>query len=57
MLFRSKYPGVVDVSIGAPISSVGREADELTRQVEQWIEDEMQRLDPQAYLEPAVAKA
>ena len=48
---------MVDVSIGAPISSVGREADELTRQVEQWIEDEMQRLDPQAYLEPAVAKA
>ena len=52
-----KYPGVVDVSIGAPIPSVGREADELTQQVEQWIESEMQRLDPEAYSEPLVSKA
>jgi 1-acyl-sn-glycerol-3-phosphate acyltransferase len=44
-----KYPGVVDVSIGQPIPSVGRDADELTREVEQWIEAEMQRLDPEAY--------
>ncbi|WP_310625699.1 lysophospholipid acyltransferase family protein [Limnohabitans sp.] len=44
-----KYPGVVDVSIGKPISSVGREADELMREVEIWIEAEMQRLDPEAY--------
>ena len=45
-----KFPGVVDVSIGAPIGSVGREADELTREVENWIESEMHRLDPEAYV-------
>ena len=44
-----KYPGVVDVSIGAPIASTGRDADDLMREVAQWIETEMQRLDPQAY--------
>ena len=45
-----KYPGVVDVSIGKPIPSVVRDADDLTREVEQWIEAEMQRLDPEAYI-------
>ena len=45
-----KFPGVVDVSIGAPIDSVGRDADELTQQVAQWIEAEMHRLDPEAYV-------
>ncbi len=44
-----KYPGVVDVSIGKPIPSEGRDADELCREVEQWIEAEMRRLDPTAY--------
>ena len=42
-------PGVVDVSIGKPIAAVGREADELMREVETWIEAEMRRLDPEAY--------
>jgi 1-acyl-sn-glycerol-3-phosphate acyltransferase len=42
-------PGVIDVSIGRPIPSVGREADELMREVETWIEAEMRRLDPEAY--------
>ena len=42
-------PGVVDVSIGRPIASVGREADELMREVETWIEAEMRRIDPEAY--------
>jgi len=42
-------PGVVDVSIGKPIPSVGRQADELMREVETWIEAEMRRLDPEAY--------
>ncbi len=42
-------PGVVEVSIGKPIASVGREADELMREVEAWIEGEMRRLDPEAY--------
>lgn len=44
-----KFPGVVDVSIGKPIASQGRLADELMREVEQWIETEMHRLDPDAY--------
>lgn len=45
-----KYPGVVEVSIGQPIPSAGREAKELMREVEAWIEAEMRRLDPDAYL-------
>lgn len=44
-----KTPGVVDVSIGKPIPSVGREASELMSEVEAWIESEMHRLDPEAY--------
>ena len=42
-------PGVVDVSIGKPISSQGREPPEMMREVEAWIEAEMRRLDPDAY--------
>ena len=42
-------PGVVDVSIGKPIASVGRQPDELMKEVETWIEGEMRRLDPGAY--------
>jgi 1-acyl-sn-glycerol-3-phosphate acyltransferase len=42
-------PGVIDVSIGRPIASRGREPDELMREVEAWIEAEMRRLDPEAY--------
>jgi 1-acyl-sn-glycerol-3-phosphate acyltransferase len=45
-----KTPGVVDVSIGKPIPSVGRDAEELMREVETWIEAEMHRLDPEAYV-------
>lgn len=44
-----KKPGVVDFSIGKPISSAGRKPDELMREVEAWIEAEMHRLDPEAY--------
>ena len=44
-----KTPGLVDVSIGKPIPSVGREPAELMREVEAWIEAEMRRLDPDAY--------
>ena len=40
-----KHPGVVTVSIGKPIDSRGLKAEALTRQVEDWIEPEMQRLD------------
>ena len=42
-------PGVIDVSVGFPIASTGREPDELMREVETWIEAEMRRLDPEAY--------
>ena len=48
-------PGVIDVSIGRPIDSAGRRADELMREAEQWIEAEMQRLDPEAYPRDAAA--
>jgi len=48
-------PGVIDVSIGHPISSDGREPDDLMREVETWIEGEMHRLDPQAYSAPQAA--
>jgi 1-acyl-sn-glycerol-3-phosphate acyltransferase len=44
-----KLPGLVDVSIGKPIPSEGRQPDELMREVEAWIEAEMYRLDPEAY--------
>ena len=44
-----KFSGVVDVSIGQPIASAGRDADELMAEVENWIEAEMRRLDPDAY--------
>jgi 1-acyl-sn-glycerol-3-phosphate acyltransferase len=43
-------PGLVEISIGKPIPSIGREPDELMREVETWIETEMRRLDPEAYV-------
>jgi 1-acyl-sn-glycerol-3-phosphate acyltransferase len=43
-------PGVIDISIGDPISPVGREPNELMREIETWIEAEMRRLDPDAYV-------
>ena len=46
-----KRPGIVDISIGKPIPSAGRQPDELMREVEAWIEAEMRRLDPEAYAE------
>ena len=45
-----KRPGIVDISIGKPIPSAGRQSDELMREVEEWIESEMRRLDPDAYV-------
>jgi 1-acyl-sn-glycerol-3-phosphate acyltransferase len=52
-------PGVVDVSIGPPIPSTGRQPEELMREVQAWIEAEMRRLDPEAYAPttPAAAAA
>jgi 1-acyl-sn-glycerol-3-phosphate acyltransferase len=45
------------VSIGPAIASVGREPDELMREVEAWIEGEMHRLDPEAYAGASAAGA
>jgi 1-acyl-sn-glycerol-3-phosphate acyltransferase len=39
-----KYPGVVTISIGPKMSSQGRKASELMREVEEWIESEMLRI-------------
>jgi 1-acyl-sn-glycerol-3-phosphate acyltransferase len=50
-------PGVIDLSVGHPIESTGREPDELMREVETWIEAEMRRLDPEAYPASEVAAA
>jgi 1-acyl-sn-glycerol-3-phosphate acyltransferase len=52
-------PGLIEVSIGRPIPVAGRRPDELMREVETWIETEMQRLDPEAYpaSTPAVVAA
>jgi 1-acyl-sn-glycerol-3-phosphate acyltransferase len=44
-----KHAGIVDVVIGKPIASVGREPKELMREVQSWIELEMRRIDPEAY--------
>ncbi|MDD3019024.1 MAG: lysophospholipid acyltransferase family protein [Comamonas sp.] len=52
-----RRPGVVEVSIGAPIATTGRKHEELTAEVQQWIEAEMRRLDPEAYPAPVAAPA
>ncbi|MBQ9577924.1 MAG: 1-acyl-sn-glycerol-3-phosphate acyltransferase, partial [Ottowia sp.] len=46
-----KQPGLVEVSIGAPIATQGRKSAEVMAEVEQWIEGEMLRLDAEAYVE------
>jgi 1-acyl-sn-glycerol-3-phosphate acyltransferase len=45
-----KYPGEITVSIGPPISTQGKTADQLNKEVETWIETEMRRIDPNSYL-------
>jgi 1-acyl-sn-glycerol-3-phosphate acyltransferase len=44
-----KTPGMIEISIGKPITSAGRDPEDLMREVETWIEGEMHRLDPGAY--------
>jgi len=41
----------VDICAGAQVRSAGREPEELMREVQDWIEAEMRRLDPEAYPE------
>ena len=39
-----KYPGTITVSIGPAISTAGRTADDIMREVENWIETELARI-------------
>ena len=40
----SKHPGLITMSIGRPIATQGRKADEINAEVEAWIENEIQQL-------------
>lgn len=40
----SKHPGLITMSIGAPISTQGRKAEDINAEVEAWIENEIQLL-------------
>ena len=40
----SKHPGLITMSIGKPIVTQGRKADEINAEVEAWIENEIQQL-------------
>lgn len=44
-----KKPGLITVSIGPPIETVGLEAEEVNRRVRDWIENEMRQLNPERY--------
>lgn len=44
-----KRPGLITVSIGPAIESQGKTPEELNRQVQEWIEGEMHRLNPERY--------
>lgn len=47
--FIHQKPGLITVSIGKAISPVGKTADELMKEVENWIESEMHRISPDIY--------
>jgi 1-acyl-sn-glycerol-3-phosphate acyltransferase len=44
-----KKPGLITVSIGKPINSAGKTPEQLTSEVETWIEAEMRRISPADY--------
>jgi len=44
-----KSPGLITVSVGDPIPSAGRSAEDLTEAVRQWIESEMRVISPESY--------
>ena len=52
-----KRPGLITVSIGAPISSEGLTTEELNARVSHWIEAEMHRISPEYYPAPNVQPA
>ena len=39
-----KHPGTIEVVVGPPLDSQGMKASEITRAVEQWIEEQMEKL-------------
>jgi len=39
-----KYPGTIEVVVGEPISSIGKSASQINREVESWIETQMEKL-------------
>ena len=39
-----KFPGTIEVVVGPPLDSQGMKASEITRAVEQWIEEQMKKL-------------
>lgn len=45
----NKHSGTVKVVIGAPIDPRGRDAADVNAQVEEWIEGQMRRLNPERY--------
>jgi 1-acyl-sn-glycerol-3-phosphate acyltransferase len=50
-----KKPGKIILSFGEPIASQGKTAEQLTAEVETWIETEMRRISsPGIYTEPFV---
>jgi 1-acyl-sn-glycerol-3-phosphate acyltransferase len=49
-----KQPGMITVSIGKPIDSTGKTPDELNAEVQAWIEAEMRRISPHAYVDDEV---
>jgi 1-acyl-sn-glycerol-3-phosphate acyltransferase len=51
-----KRPGLITVSIGKPIPSVGLTPEELNVRVQDWIETEMQRLNPERFSKKNVSK-
>jgi len=50
-----KYPGTITISIGPPLSSANKTADQVNNEVAEWVEAEMRRIDPESYrsLQPA----
>ncbi len=46
-------PGTIDVSIGPPIDAAGRRPEPVMAEVKTWIEQEMRRIDPDAYSDQA----
>jgi 1-acyl-sn-glycerol-3-phosphate acyltransferase len=52
-----KFPGTITVSIGAPIPSAGRSADELNQAVQTWIEHEMARISNHSKADRARARS